>query len=315
MDEMPFEEHRGHLRAVAYRMLGSLAEADDAVQDTWLRASRAGTAEVDNLRGWLTTITARICLNMLRARSIRREEFVPDPVIGVDGERQPEEEALLADSVGFALLVVLDTLTPAERLAFVLHDMFGLPFEEIAPIAGRTPAAARQLASRARRRVQGAARPAETDLARQREAVNAFFAAARGGDFDALLAVLDPEVVLRIDAGAAYPQASMVLRGPDAVARQAGSGLAAAWRTAVMHPVLVNGAAGVLVSLRGRPITVMGFAVADGRNAEINAVADPSRIEGIASGWVQLNRSRALDGGDGVGRIGLRGAARFPVFG
>jgi RNA polymerase sigma-70 factor (ECF subfamily) len=290
MDEMSFEEHRGHLRAVAYRMLGSLAEADDAVQETWLRASRAGTAEVDNLRGWLTTITGRICLNMLRARTIRREEFVPDPVIGVDGERQPEEEALLADSVGFALLVVLDTLTPAERLAFVLHDMFSLPFEEIAPMAGRTPAAARQLASRARRRVQGAARPAEIDLARQREAVNAFFAAARGGDFGALVSVLDPEVVLRIDAGAAYPQASMVLRGPEAVARQASSGLATAWGTAVMHPVLVNGAAGVLVTLRGRPITVMGFAFADGRIAEINAVADPSRIEDITSSWVQISR-------------------------
>ena len=228
-----FEEHRTHLRAVAYRMLGSLAEADDAVQDTWLRLSPAGAGEVANLRGWLTTITARICLNMLRSRNVRREEslrvHVPDPVISTGGELQPEEEALLADSVGLALQVVLDTLTPAERLAFVLHDMFALPFEEIAPMAGRTPAAARQLASRARRRVKGAEIPApDPDLARQREVVDAFFAAARRGDFGALVAVLDPGVVLRIDAGAGRPADSMAIRGARRC-RQAGTHRAHQW--------------------------------------------------------------------------------------
>src|SRR5919106_674341 len=205
-----FEEHRGHLRAVAYRMLGSLAEADDAVQDAWLRVTRAGASEVENLGGWLTTIVARVCLNMLRARNARREEslgvHLPDPVVSPEGTLQPEEEALLADSVGLALLVVLDTLSPAERLAFVLHDMFDLPFEEIAPLVGRSPAAARQLASRARRRVRGAEVPApDPDLARQRGVVDAFFQAARGGDFDALVALLDPDVVLRADGGDRRP--------------------------------------------------------------------------------------------------------------
>src|SRR6516164_9705178 len=213
-----FERHRPHMRAVAYRMLGSLAEADDAVQDTWLRLSRSGAEDVENLGGWLTTIVARVRLNMLRSRSRRREEplavHLPDPVIGQAGETQPEEEAVLADSVGLALLVVLDTLTPAERLAFVLHDMFELPFEEIAPMVGRTPVAARQLASRARRRVKGAGIAApDPDLARQREVVNAFFAAARGGDFDALVAVLDPDVVVRMDTGAWRPQAAIMIRG------------------------------------------------------------------------------------------------------
>jgi RNA polymerase sigma factor (sigma-70 family) len=199
-----FEEHRAHLRAVAYRMLGSPTEADDVVQDAWLRVSRAGAGEVENLGGWMTTIVARVCLNMLRSRNRRREEplavHFPDPVISPEGELQPEEEALLADSVGLALLVVLDTLSPAERLAFVLHDMFELPFAEIAPMVGRSPTAARQLASRARRRVKGAEIPApDPDLARQREVVDAFFEAARGGDFDALVALLDPDVVLRAD--------------------------------------------------------------------------------------------------------------------
>src|SRR5436309_6090405 len=221
-----FEEHRPHLRAVAYRMLGSLTEADDAVQDAWLRLSRSGAGEVENLGGWLTTVVARVCLNMLRARHVRREEslevHLPDPVISPEGELQPEEEALLADSVGLALLVVLDTLAPAERLAFVLHDMFALPFEEIAPMIGRTPVAARQLASRARRRVKGAEVPApDPDLARQRDVVDAFFLAARGGDFDALVALLDPDVVLRSDWGARRPGASVVIHGAGAVARQA----------------------------------------------------------------------------------------------
>jgi len=283
-----FEEHRAHLRAVAYRMLGSLTEADDAVQDTWLRLSRSGAGEVDNLGGWLTTIVARVCLNMLRSRNLRREEslgvHLPDPLISPEGELQPEEEALLADSVGLALLVVLDTLAPAERLAFVLHDMFELPFEEIAPMVGRTPAAARQLASRARRRVKGAEVPApDPDLARQREVVDAFFSAARGGDFDALVAVLDPDVVLRLDSGARRPAASLMIRGAAAVARQAQSGLAAGLRAAHLHPALVNGAAGVVVTVRGRPITVMGFTVADGKVAEIDAIADPERVRKIAA--------------------------------
>ena len=277
-----FEEHRGHLRAVAYRMLGSLADAEDAVQDTWLRVSRSGADEVGNLGGWLTTITARVCLNMLRARSRRREEslpvHLPDPVISPAGALQPEEAAVLADSVGLALLVVLDTLAPAERLAFVLHDMFGLAFAEIAPMAGRTPAAARQLASRARRRVRGARIPAsDPDLARQREVVNAFFAAAGGGDFDALVTVLDPGVVLRIDAGA-RSAASMTVHGAAAVARQAASGLVPALRVARLHPALVNGAAGVVVTMRGRPVTVIGFTIAGGKIAEIDAVAGPGRV-------------------------------------
>jgi RNA polymerase sigma factor (sigma-70 family) len=274
-----FEENRAHLRAVAYRMLGSLAEADDAVQDTWLRLSRAGADEVENLGGWLTTVTARVCLNMLRSRRRRREVEVhlPDLVVITDGELQPEEEALLADSVGLALLVVLDTLTPAERLAFVLHDMFDLPFEQIAPVVGRTPAAARQLASRARRRVKGADIQADPDLTRQREVVDAFFSAARGGDFDALVAVLDPGVVLRIDAGPRRPAASMAVRGAAEVARQALTGLSTALRAVDLRPALVNGAAGVVVFMRGRPVTVIGFTVTEGKIAEIHAIADPER--------------------------------------
>jgi RNA polymerase sigma factor (sigma-70 family) len=280
-----FEEHRPRLRAVAYRMLGSLAEADDAVQDAWLRVSRADAAAVENLGGWLTTVVARICLNMLRARSVRREEslegHLPDPVVSPAGELQPEEEALLADSVGLALLVVLDTLSPAERLSFVLHDMFDLPFEEIAPMVGRSPAAARQLASRARRRVRGADLPGpDPDLARQREVVDAFFTAARGGDFDALVGLLDPEVVLRADFGARRPGAPRVVRGPAAVARQAFLGAQPAAR---LHPALVNGAAGVVVTVRGRPRAVMGFTVAGGRIVEIDAIADPDRVARIAA--------------------------------
>jgi RNA polymerase sigma factor (sigma-70 family) len=284
-----FDEHRAHLRAVAYRMLGSLADADDAVQDTWLRLSRSGAGEVENLGGWLTTITARVCLNMLRSRNRRREQFLgmhlPDPLVSPDGELQPEEEALLADSVGLALLVVLDALAPAERLAFVLHDMFELPFEDIAPMVGRTPAAARQLASRARRRVKGLPAP-DPDLARQREVVDAFFAAARVGDFDALVAVLDPGVVLRIDAGARRPAASMAINGAAAVAGQALTGLASALRAAHLRPALVNGAAGVVVTRRGQPLAVMGFTVADGKIVEINAIADPERVRRIAAAVV-----------------------------
>jgi RNA polymerase sigma factor (sigma-70 family) len=280
-----FEEHRGHLRAVAYRMLGSLTEADDAVQDTWLRLSRAGASEVENLGGWLTTIVARVCLNMLRSRTTRREEplgvHIPDPVISPEGELQPEEEALLADSVGLALLVVLDSLSPAERLAFVLHDMFELPFEEIAPMVGRSPAAARQLASRARRRVKGAEIPApDPDLARQRDVVDAFFLAARGGDFDALVALLDPDVVLRADFGARRPAASVVIHGAAAVARQA---LMGALPAAHLHPALVNGAAGVVVTVGGRPFAVLGFTVTEGKIVEVDAIADPERVRRIAA--------------------------------
>ena len=280
-----FEEHRVHLRAVAYRMLGSLTEADDAVQDTWLRLSRAGASEVGNLGGWLTTIVARVCLNMLRSRNTRREESVgvhiPDPLISRDGELQPEEEALLADSVGLALLVVLDTLTPAERLAFVLHDMFELPFDEIAPMVGRSPTAARQLASRARRRVRGAEIPApDPDLGRQRKVVDAFFQATRGGDFDALVALLDPHVVLRADFGARRPGASKVIHGAEAVARQA---LIGRFPTAQLRPALVNGAAGVVVTVGGRPFAVMGFTVVEGKIVEIDAIADPERVRGIAA--------------------------------
>jgi RNA polymerase sigma factor (sigma-70 family) len=268
---------------VAYRMLGSLAEADDAVQDSWLRLSRSGASDVENLGGWLTTIVARVCLNILRSRNLRREEslgvHLPDPVI-----KTPEEEALLADSVGLALLVVLDTLAPAERLAYVLHDMFQLPFEAIAPTVGRSPAAARQLASRARRRVKGAQIPApDPDLSRQRQVVDAFFLAARGGDFDALVAVLDPDVVLRSDAGATRPAGSFVIRGATAVARQSLRGLRSALAAALVRPALVNGAAGVVVTVGGRPIAVMGFTVTEGKIVEIDAIADPERVRGIAA--------------------------------
>lgn len=286
-----FEAHRGHLRAVAYRMLGSLTEADDAVQNTWLRVSRSDPDQVENLGGWLTTIVARVCLNMLRARNVRREQpvdfHVPDPVVTLQpGGVQPDEEALLADSVGLALLVVLDTLAPAERLAFVLHDLFGLPFEEIAPMVQRTPTAARQLASRARRRVRGAGPDApETDLALQRALVDAFFAAARDGDFEALIGLLDPEVVLRIDAGEGLHAASMLLRGAHAVSRQAGRGLRSVFVRPGMRlrPALVNGGAGVVVTADGQPMTVIGFTIAGGKIVEIDAISDQQRLPRIAA--------------------------------
>ena len=280
-----FEEHRARLRAVAYRMLGSLSDADDAVQDTWLRLSRAGEDEVGNLGGWLTTVVARVCLNMLRSRGRRREQSLgpglPDPVVSPEGALQPDEQALLAEGVGLALLVVLDTLSPAERVAFVLHDQFDLPFEEIAPLVGRSPAAARQLASRARRRVRGADPPTPgPDLARQRAVVDAFFRAARGGDLEGLVAVLHPEVVLRADFGTRRPAAPRVVQGAEAVARQA---QLAAFPGAHLHPVLVNGAAGVVVTVNGRPFAVLGFVVAGGRIVEIDALADPGRVPGIAA--------------------------------
>ena len=278
-----FEEQRSHLRAVAYRMLGSLAEADDAVQDAWVRASRAERDEVENLSGWLTTIVARVCLDMLRSRKIRGEAslevHLPDPVISPVGELRPEEEALLADSVGLALQVILDALAPAERLAFVLHDMFDLPFEEIAPMVGRSPTAARQLPSRARRRVKGAEIP-DPDLARQRAVVNAFFRAARAGDFDALVVLLHPDVVLRADFGPSRPAASMVVRGAAAVARQARLGANPA---ALLHPALINGAAGVVITLDGQPHVVMAFTVVNDQVVELDVIADPERVRSVAS--------------------------------
>jgi RNA polymerase sigma-70 factor, ECF subfamily len=274
-----FQAHRAHLRAVAYRMLGSLSEADDAVQEAWLRLSRADTGGVDNLGGWLTTVVARICLDMLRSRTSRREQPVgahlPEPIISREGATGPEDQALLAEGVGLALQVVLETLAPAQRIAFVLHDTFAVPFEEIAAIVGCSPAAARQLASRARRRVKGAAPVPDADLARQRAVVDAFFAAAREGHFDGLLAVLDPGVVLRADRGTVSLGASRVVRGAPAVAEGA---LSFARFARFARPALVNGAAGVVVAPDGRPFAVMGFTVAHGKIVEIDILADPTRL-------------------------------------
>jgi RNA polymerase sigma-70 factor, ECF subfamily len=275
-----FEAHRAHLRAVAYQMLGSASEADDAVQEAWLRLSRADAGSVDNLGGWLTTVVARICLDMLRSRSSRREEpldaHLPDAAGTPADATDPEHEALLAEGVGLALLVVLDTLAPAERLAFVLHDMFAVPFEQIAPLVGRSPAAARQLASRARRRVRAAATVPDADLGSQRAVVDAFLAAARGGDFGALLAVLDPDVVVRADRGAVPAGASREVRGAAAVAEAA---LAFARFAPAARPALVNGSAGLVVAPGGRPFSVLGFTVRGGRIVEIDILADPARLE------------------------------------
>ena len=278
-----FEEHRAYLEAVAYRMLGSLSEAEDAVQDSWFRLNRSETNKVENMRGWLTTVVARVCLDMLRTRRARREDLVgaelPEPIVTLPANG-PEDETLLADSVGLALLVVLDTLTPAERLAFVLHDMFGMPFEEVAPIVERSPAATRQLASRARRRVRGATPVPDPDRTRQREVVDAFLAAARNGDFDALLAVLDPDVVFRADRGrSAVSGAPSTVTGAVAVAEQV---LARAPRFAgFARPAVVNGSAGLIVIPRDRPIAVIGFTVARGRIAEIDLVADPDKLTAL----------------------------------
>lgn len=272
-----FEQHRSRLRAVAYRMLGSLSEAEDAVQETWLRLTRADASQVENLGGWLTRIVARVSLNMLRARQGRLEEplgpRVPEPVIDPAEGTDPEHEALLADSVGLALLVVLEKLTPVERLAFVLHDVFAVPFDEIAPIVGRSQAATRQLASRARRRVRGAATSPVAELARQREVVDAFLAAARDGNFGTLVAVLDPDVVLRADRPAVIAGASTEVRGAREVARRAVERGARAAR-----PALVDGAVGVVVAPRGRLLMVLRFRVRDGKIVEIDAIADPARL-------------------------------------
>jgi len=274
-----FEANRSHLRAVAYRMLGSATEADDAVQEAWIRLSRSDTTDVENLAGWLTTVTARVCLDMLRSRTSRREDSLDDapsepvtaPAAGID----PEEEAVLADSVGLALLVVLETLPPAERLAFVLHDLFAVPFDEIAPIVGRSPAAARQLASRARRRVQGPTTVPEVDVARQREVVEAFLAAARGGDFDGLLALLDPDVVLHVDPTVLPAGAPTEIRGAEAVAGQARTFSS---RARFAQAALVNGAVGAVVAPRGRLQLVQRFTVADGKIVELEVIIDPERL-------------------------------------
>ncbi len=276
-----FERQRPHLRAVAYRMLGSLSDADDAVQEAWLRLNRSDTDEVSNLSGWLTTVVARVSLDMLRARRSRREEYagswLPEPVVASDDESDPEQQALLADSVGLALLVVLESLSPAERLAFVLHDMFAVSFDEIAPIVDRTPAAARQLASRARRRVRGAKPEPDADLSGQRKLVDAFLAAARTGDFDALVAVLDPEVVFRLDVGGVPPRAREPVVGAEAVAREVVTSGYRQLASTAQH-ALVNGAAGLVIAPRGRPIAVVGFTTRHGRIVEIDLVADPGKL-------------------------------------
>jgi RNA polymerase sigma-70 factor (ECF subfamily) len=279
-----FERQRTHLRAVAYRMLGSVSEADDAVQEAWLRLNRSDTDDVTNLGGWLTTVVARVSLDMLRSRRSRREEYVgswlPEPIVSVDDDTDPEKQALLADSVGLALLVVLEALSPSERLAFVLHDMFGMPFEEIAPIVDRTPAAARQLASRARRRVQGSPPPTAADLAEQRRVADAFLAAARTGDFEGLMAVLDPDVVFNRDTGGELPRAREPVMGAEAVANEVVTsgyrGLADAAR-----PALVNGGAGFVVAPAGQPVAVIGFTTREGRIVEIDLVADPDKLRGV----------------------------------
>jgi RNA polymerase sigma factor (sigma-70 family) len=277
-----FEANRARLKAVAYRMLGSVSEAEDAVQESWLRLTRSDAAAIVSLQAWLTTVVARVSLDMLRARRSRREEpfgaHVPEPLVSAARE-DPEHEALLADSVGLALLVVLESLAPAERLAFVLHDMFAVPFEQIAPIVERTPAAARQLASRARRRVQGATAVPDVDLARQREVVDAFLAAAREGDFEALVEVLDPDVVFRLDRGAIALRGSREVHGAEAVAKEivtSGAPFAPLGR-----PAIVNGAAGVVVVRGGRPTAVAGFTVVGGRIVEIDLLADPARLREV----------------------------------
>jgi RNA polymerase sigma factor (sigma-70 family) len=273
-----FQQHRQHLRGVAYRMLGSVSEADDALQEAWLRIRDQDPGSVDNMQAWLTTIVGRVCLNMLRARQARREQlsdvYVPDPVVSLDGSADPEQEALVADSVGLALLVVLEALSPAERLAFVLHDVFGVPFADIAAVLHRSEAAAQQLASRARRRVHGSPTP-DPDLARQREVVGAFFAASRDGDFEALVAVLDPDVELRVDGGTLRGEASLILRGAQAV-----SAYSATYSKLYpfVRPALVNGAAGVVVAPAGRLFSVMAFTVTNGKITRIDGLIDPERL-------------------------------------
>jgi RNA polymerase sigma-70 factor (ECF subfamily) len=276
-----FEQHRPHLRAVAYRILGSVSEADDAVQDAWLRLSRTDASGVENLGGWLTTVVARVALNMLRSRKTRRElpldVHVPDPIIDPTDGTDPEHEALLADSVGLALLVVLETLTPPERLAFVLHDMFSVPFEEIATVLERSPEAARQLASRARRRVRGAACAPDPDLAAQRAVIDAFLAAAREGDFDALVAVLHPDVVLRADGGAA----TALSHHAQGAANVASRAMMFSRVDLTVHHVLINGTAGLLARRDGELFSVMGLTITGGRIVELDILVDPERLRAL----------------------------------
>lgn len=281
-----FERQRPHLRAVAYRMLGSISEAEDAVQEAWVRLDRRDPGGTDGLRGWLTVVVGRICLDMLRSRKSRHEEYagtwLPEPIVSRVPDDSPEREVVLADSVGLALLVVLDTLTPAERLAFVLHDVFAVSFDEIAEIVGRTPPAARQLASRARRRIQQSAPSPDADLAVQRRVVDAFLAAARDGDFEALLRVLDPDVVLRTDGGGVGPLARPPVVGAAAVARQAR--LFGTRFAELSTPAVVNGGAGSVVRVPGRPPLVVGFTVVNGRITAIDIVGDPAKLGGIDLG-------------------------------
>jgi RNA polymerase sigma factor (sigma-70 family) len=279
-----FEQHRPHLRRIAYRMLGSLNDTDDAVQEAWLRLSRAETASVDNLGGWLTTVVGRVCLDMLRSRNSSREDYVgswlPEPIVTIDHSATPEEEALIADSVGLALLVVLETLNPSERLAFVLHDMFAVSFDEIAAIIGKSPAGARQLASRARRRIRGAPLSEDVDIELQRELIDAFVAASRAGDFDALVKVLDRDVVFRADAGRDSARARGPIHGAEAVARrvlQEGRPFAGLARRA-----LVNGSAGLVVGKPGKPIAVVSFTITHDLITAIDLITDQSKLRRLA---------------------------------
>jgi RNA polymerase sigma-70 factor, ECF subfamily len=280
-----FERHRPHLQAVAYRMLGSMSEAQDAVQEAWLRLNRSDTDALGNMGGWLTTVVGRVCLDMLRARQARREDYegswLPEPIVSIEPDGDPEREAILADSVGLALLVVLENLTPAERLAFVLHDMFEVPFDELAPILGRTPAATRKLASRARRRVRGLAPAPDPDILRQREVVDAFLAASRAGDFEALVAVLDPDVVFRIDSGGTGPLARAPITGAPAVAQQL---LARGSRFAPhARPAIVNGTAGLIVAPGRRLRAVVSFTIVAGRIAAIDLITDAEKLPDMAA--------------------------------
>ncbi len=301
-----FEQHRSHLRSVAYRMLGSVSDADDALQEAWLRIRDQDPESVQNMQAWLTTVVGRVCLNMLRSRRLRGDTLwdvhVPDPVVVLEGTANPEQDILIADSIGLALQVVLDSLNPAERLAFVLHDVFGVPFSEIAGVLDRSEAATQQLASRARRRVRGVPEP-DVDLERQKAVVDAFFTASRDGDFEALLEVLDPEVELRIDSGVLRKESSLVLRGANAVA--AHTATYSKWSPFV-RPALVNGAAGAIVATHERVLSVMAFTVSDGKIVQIDALMDPERLaalpstrqvhEGVSSARIAVESRRGLGG-------------------
>lgn len=279
-----FAEHRPRLQAVAYRMLGSLTEAEDALQEAWLRTTRSDGSAIDNVGAWLITVVGRVCVDMLRARKARREDLVdswlPEPVVSTDDTANPEHASLLSDSVGLALLVVLDSLEPAERLAFVLHDMFGVPYDQIAPIVDRTPVAARQLASRARRRLRGTQAVSDADLPTQRRVVDAFLAASRAGDFERLIQVLDPDVVFRVDAGVRAGLVPALVTGADAVAQQ--TAVQGPRFATLCEPILVNGAIGVIAKARGTVLAVVGITVVNERIAEIDLILDPKKLAGLA---------------------------------